>query len=228
MLDNLNILLGVSGGIAAYKAVELASKLTAGGAIVNTVMTENACRLVGPKSFEAVTCSSVYTGGQGRLTAENAEMKEIKKDTFSAGSANSAVKNTQYAAHQKPAHINLADWADIVVVAPATANIIGKIANGICDDLLSTTLCACWPLIKSGAALLAPAMNNNMWANAAVQRNVKTVKEMGFKLIGPVKGRLACGTEAIGRMAEPLDILKTIEKIASKVKKYEARKKGNH
>jgi len=212
MLDNLNILLGVSGGIAAYKAVELASKLTAGGAIVNTVMTENACRLVGPKSFEAVTCSSVYTS-----LFSSSVMREA-----------SCEENTRYVIHQKPAHINLADWADIVVVAPATANIIGKIANGICDDLLSTTLCACWPLIKSGAALLAPAMNNNMWANAAVQRNVKTVKEMGFKLIGPVKGRLACGTEAIGRMAEPLDILKTIEKIASKVKKYEARKKGNH
>jgi phosphopantothenoylcysteine decarboxylase/phosphopantothenate--cysteine ligase len=116
-----------------------------------------------------------------------------------------------------PSHIALVDWADIVVVAPATANIIGKIANGICDDLLSTTLCACWPLIKSGATLLAPAMNNNMWANVAVQRNVKTVKEMGFELIGPVKGRLACGTEAIGRMAEPQDILKAIEKIASKI-----------
>jgi len=107
-------------------------------------------------------------------------------------------------------------------VAPATADIIGKIANGICDDLLSTTLCACWPLIKSGSALLAPAMNNNMWDNPAVQRNVKQVKQMGFKLIGPVKGRLACGTEAIGRMAEPQDIFKAIEKIASKIKKRKA------
>jgi len=190
MLNNINILLGVSGGVAAYKAVDLASSLTAAGAKVTTVMTEAACQLVGPKSFEAVTCSSVYTN----LWANHIFQQE------------------------KPGHINLADWADIVIVVPATANIIGKIACGICDDLLSTTLCACWPLIKSGCALLAPAMNNNMWDNPAVQRNVEIVKQMGFKLIGPVKGRLACGTEAIGRMAEPEDILKAIEKIVSKIK----------
>jgi len=192
--NGVNILLGVSGGVAAYKAVDLASKLVAAGATVSTVMTEAACQLVGPKSFEAVTHSAVYTSLWGNHTVQ----------------------------FEKPGHVNLADWADIVIVAPATADIIGKIANGICDDLLSTTLCACWPLIKSGSALLAPAMNNNMWDNPAVQRNVKQVMRMGFKLIGPVKGRLACGTEAIGRMAEPQDILKAIEKIASKIKKRKA------
>ncbi len=189
MLKELNILLGVSGGIAAYKAVDLASKLTAAGARVSTVMTEAACELVGPKSFEAVTCSAVFTS----LWAMPEEYKI--------------------------GHIDLVDCADIVVVAPATANIIGKIANGICDDLLSTTLCAATELIKSGAVLLAPAMNNNMWTNKAVQRNIKMVKQMGLQLIGPVKGRLACGTEAIGRMAEPQDIIKAIDKIASKIKR---------
>ncbi len=184
-LSGLNILLGVSGGVAAYKAVDLASRLTTGGARVNTIMTENACRLIGPKSFEAVTNSAVYT----------------------------TLWNTTQ--EYKISHINLADWADIVVVAPATANIIGKIANGICDDLLSTTLCACW----AKPTLLAPAMNNNMWTNAAVQRNIKAVKGMGFKLIGPEKGRLACGTEGIGRMSEPQDILEAIEKIASEIKR---------
>ena len=184
-LSGLNILLGVSGGVAAYKAVDLASRLTAGGAKVNTIMTENACRLIGPKSFEAVTNSAIYT----------------------------TLWNTTQ--EYKISHINLADWADIVVVAPATANIIGKIANGICDDLLSTTLCACW----AKPTLLAPAMNNNMWTNAAVQRNIKAVKGMGFKLIGPEKGRLACGTEGIGRMSEPQDILEAIEKIASEIKR---------
>jgi len=187
-LGNLNILLGVSGGVAAYKAVDLASKLTAAGAKVNTVMTENACQLIGPKSFEAVTCSAVFTSLWDML------------------------------GEHKIGHISLVDWADIVVVAPATANIIGKIANGICDDLLSTTLCACWPLIKSGATLLAPAMNTNMWNNPAVQRNVKTVKEMGFQLIGPEEGPLACGAEGVGRMSEPQDILEEIEKIASQIK----------
>jgi len=189
MLENLNILLGVSGGIAAYKVVDLAGKLTAAGAKVNTVMTENACRLIGPKSFEAVTCSAVFTSLWNTLE------------------------------EYKIGHIALVDWAGIVVVAPATANIIGKIANGICDDLLSTVLCAAWRLIKSEAALLAPAMNDNMWNNPAVQRNVRTVKEMGFQLIGPVEGRLACGAEGIGRMAEPQDILKVIEKVASKINK---------
>lgn len=183
-LDGLNVLLGVSGGAAAYKAVDLASKLSCAGAKINTVMTENACRLVGSKSFEAVTGSAVFTS----LWTQPG----------------------QYSI----AHINMVDWADIVVVAPATANIIGKAANGICDDLLSTILCACW----NKSALLAPAMNNNMWLNPAVQKNVSTVKEMGFEFIGPEEGRLACGTEGVGRMAEPKDILERIEKIASKIK----------
>ena len=180
MLENLNILLGVAGGVAAYKAVDLASKLTARGVKVSTVMTEAACRLVGAKSFEAVTRSAVYTT------------------------------------------IALVDSADLVVVAPATANIIGKIAGGICDDLLSTVLCACWPRIESGAALLAPAMNDKMWANPIVQNNVKTVKELGFELIGPVEGRLACGTEGLGRMSEPQDITEAIETLASKIKKRDS------
>ncbi len=222
MIDNLNILLGVTGGIAAYKAVDLASKLTAGGASVNTVMTESACRLIGPKSFEAVTQSAVVTSLWDLDPRFNLPKLGIE---HRASRIQSRAGTPQGG---NPGHIALVDWADIVVVAPATANIIGKIANGICDDLLSTALCACWPLIKSGATLLAPAMNNNMWTNAAVQRNVKTVKEMGFELIGPVKGRLACGTEAIGRMAEPQDILEAIEKIASKVKsgKHKAAQTG--
>jgi phosphopantothenoylcysteine synthetase/decarboxylase len=199
MFDNLNILLGVTGGVAAYKAVDLASKLTCAGAGVKTVMTEAACRLVGPKSFEAITQSAVFTtmwstpSSKGRLTAEEYQIS----------------------------HIALSDWADVVVVAPATANILGKIANGICDDMLSTTLCACWPLVESGAVLLAPAMNNNMWANPAVQHNVKTLKERGFQFIGPEEGRLACGTKGIGRMSEPQQILEAIEKIASNIRKRE-------
>ena len=191
MLDNLNILLGVTGGVAAYKAVDLAGKLTAAGARVKTVMTEAACRLVGPKSFEAVTQSAVFT--------------------------------TMWSASEEYqiSHIALLEWADVVVVAPATANILGKIANGICDDMLSTTLCACWPLVESGAVLLAPAMNNNMWANPAVQHNIKTLEERNFQFTGPAEGRLACGAEGIGRMSEPQDILGAIEKIASSIKKRE-------
>jgi phosphopantothenoylcysteine decarboxylase/phosphopantothenate--cysteine ligase len=192
MLHDLNILLGVTGGVAAYKAVDLASKLTAAGARVRTVMTEAACRLVGPKSFEAVTGSVVFTTMWGG------------PEEFSIS------------------HIALVDWAEVIVVAPATANIIGKTANGICDDLLSTILCACWPLTRSGNTLLAPAMNKNMWTNPAVQDNVTTLKKRGFQFTGPVEGRLACGAEGPGRMAEPQDIVKVVETIASKIRKPDA------
>jgi len=183
-LTDVNILLGVTGGIAAYKAVDLASKLTAAGAKVNCIMTKNARKLIRPKSFEAVTGRAVYTS---MWTGPE---------------------------HYKISHISLAEAADIVVIAPATANIIAKTANGICDDLLSTTLCVCW----DKPVLIAPAMNSNMWTNPAVQRNVEAIKESGFRTIGPETGRLACGTEGIGRMAEANEILKEIEEVAAKLK----------
>jgi phosphopantothenoylcysteine synthetase/decarboxylase len=107
------------------------------------------------------------------------------------------------------------EWAEIVVVAPATADIIAKFANGICDDLVSTVLCVCW----SKPIILAPAMNVDMWNNPAVQRNVNALKTMGVKLIGPAKGRLACGVIAEGRMSEPQEILDAIEQLAEKVKR---------
>ena len=184
-LSGLNVLLGVSGGIAAYKVVDLASKLTAAGAVVKTVMTKSACELVGPASFEAVTNSEVFTS----LWHQSSKYKI--------------------------SHVQLEEWADIIVVAPATANIIGKVANGICDDLLSTVLCVCWQKPK----LLAPAMNDNMWNNPAVRRNVQQIGEMGYKLMGPEKGRLASGKIAIGKMSEPEDILEAIGKIASQIKR---------
>lgn len=181
------VLLGVSGGVSAYKAVDLASKLTILGAGVKTVMTENACRFVGAKSFEAVTGQAVFT---------------------SLWSSPEEYRST---------HIALVDWADLVVVAPATANIIGKAANGICDDLLSTTLCAAW----HKPMLVAPAMNCNMWANPAVQRNVQTLKDAGVRLAGPVEGRLANGTVGMGRMAEPREILAAIEEILLQMQRDE-------
>lgn len=182
-LKDTNIVLGVSGGIAAYKAADLASKLAGAGARVNCVLTESACQLVGPKTFEAVTGQQVFT------------------KMWSAPQEYSIT------------HISLTEKADIVVLAPATANIIGKIAGGICDDLLSTIMCAAW----SKPVIIAPAMNNNMWGNPAVQKNIETLRQMNFKIIGPETGRLACGTEAIGRMAEPADIIKQIELIASQL-----------
>jgi len=185
VLPDVHILLGVTSGAAAYKAVDLASKLTAAGAAVRTVMTENACQLIGPKSFEAVTCGPVYTS--------------LWSDPEG---------------HQM-AHISLADWAQLVVIAPATADIIGKVANGICDDLLSTTLCTCW----ATRTLYAPAMNTRMWENPAVQRNVATLRQMGAQMVGPVAGRLACGDEGMGRMADPQEILRAIEQLAATIGK---------
>jgi phosphopantothenoylcysteine synthetase/decarboxylase len=174
------ILLGVSGGIAAYKAVYLASKLTGAGYTVHTIMTQNACELIGPKSFEAVTGNPVYTS------------------LWSAAEA------------FKIGHIDLVTLADVVVVAPATANIIAKAACGLCDDLLSTTLCACW----QKPVLFAPAMNTRMWANPVVQKNVAILKkELKVQMVGPAEGRLACGETGAGRMAEPAEIIKAIEKL---------------
>ncbi|OQY05474.1 MAG: hypothetical protein B6I25_05570 [Planctomycetales bacterium 4572_13] len=178
--DGAKILLGVSGGIAAYKAADLASKLTAAGAVVRTIMTESARELIGPATFKAVTGQPVYTSlWQGA-------------EDFKIG------------------HIQTANWANAVIVAPATANIIGKVANGICDNLLSTTLCACW----NKPVLLAPAMNNKMWTHPIVQRNISVLTDhLKFKMCGPESGRLACGTEGIGRMTEPADILEALAKL---------------
>ena len=179
-LKAANVLLGVSGGIAAYKAADLASKLTGTGAVVRTIMTESACKLITPATFEAVTGQPVYTS------------LWTGPEDFKIG------------------HIQSADWADAVVVAPATANIIGKVASGICDDLLSTTLCACW----NKPVLLAPAMNSNMWANPMTQRNMSILTDqLKFNTIGPESDRLACGTEGIGRMAEPADILEALAEL---------------
>lgn len=179
-LQNAKCLLGVSGGIAAYKAADLASKLVASGAQVKVIMTENACKLISPATFQALTHQPVYT-----------TMWQQPED-FDIG------------------HIELAEWADALVVAPATANLIGKLAAGICDDLLTTTLCACW----HKPVLLAPAMNSRMWANPIVQDNLARICRMlHFKTVGPDTGRLACGTEGVGRMAEPAAIIEAIKQI---------------
>lgn len=193
MLKDLNILLGITGGIAAYKAVDLAGKLTAAGAGVRTVMTASACQLVGPKSFEAVTGAPVFTS---LWTEPGPPTRNAALGTPTQG--------------YQMSHIALADWAQIVVIAPATANIIAKAAHGICDDLLSTVLCTCW----AAPTLYAPAMNTRMWENPATQHNIETLRARGVQMVGPCAGRLACGTEGLGRMAEPQEILAAIEEMA--------------
>jgi len=174
-LKNYEILLGVTGGIAVYKSASLCSMLVKEGAAVTVAMTEHARHFVGPLTFGTLSGRKVYT------------------DLFDP----EQVYQTE--------HISLTERADLIVVAPATANIIAKMAAGICDDLLSTILCG-----AESDILLAPAMNERMWHNPATCRNVQTLKDRGCHIIGPEAGRLACGTQGIGRMSEPEEILEKI------------------
>ncbi|MBR5162359.1 MAG: phosphopantothenoylcysteine decarboxylase [Thermoguttaceae bacterium] len=176
------ILLGVTGGIAAFKAAALTSLLTRAGMDVRVVMTKNAAELVSPRTFQALSKNPVYT------------------DMFSDDSS----------AHP---HIDLARQCSLMCVAPATANFLGKAANGIADDLLSTTV-----LAFNGPIILAPAMNETMWSKPAVKRNVKTLAKDGFLFVGPETGRLSCGESGVGRMAEPEQILQKIQDVLSCIK----------
>ena len=167
-----NVVLGVTGSIAAYKAVDLASKLTQTGVSVYTVMTESATKLVGPASFRAITGLPVAT-----------KMFELEA-TFSIE------------------HVSLAEKADLLLVAPATANVIAKIAAGIADDLLTCTV-----LATRAPILIAPAMHTAMWENPATQANVKTLRERGIDFVGPAVGRLASGGFGAGRFAPVPEVL---------------------
>jgi phosphopantothenoylcysteine decarboxylase/phosphopantothenate--cysteine ligase len=171
-LTGKTIVLGVTGGIAAYKAAALTSKLTQAGARVHVIMTENARKFVGPLTFQALSHLPVHT------------------NTFDEPDPNVI------------AHIDLADRADLIIVAPATANLIGKLANGIADDMLTTVL-----LATKAPVMVAPAMNVNMYEHPAVQRNMRRLAEDGYRFIEPGVGLLACGWVGKGRMAEPEEIL---------------------
>lgn len=176
MLSNKKILLCVTGGIAVYKAVALVSKLTQKGAHVKVIMTESATRFVTPLSFQVMSKHDVYT------------------DTFDEKDSNVI------------AHIDLADWADLIIVAPATANTIGKLANGIADDMVTTTL-----LAATGQVWIAPAMNVHMYDHPAVKRNVETLTQDGYQWIEPDEGYLACGYVGKGRLEEPEKIVALVE-----------------
>ena len=184
VLDGRNILLGVSGGIAAYKAAAMASTLVQRGAQVQTVMTAAATHFVGAITFQALTRQPVHL------------------DPWAA------------AQDFRSAHISLADWTDICVIAPATANIIAKVAGGLADDLLSTTV-----LALDVPVLLAPAMNERMWNNRAVQDNVARLTALGYHRVGPAEGHLACGDTGTGRMSEPDEIIAAIERLLGRRRK---------
>jgi len=167
MQNNKFIVLGVTGSIAAYKAAELASGLTKLGCSVHTVMTTDAMRFITPLCFKTLSRHPVIT------------------DLYDEEEG------------WKPTHIRLADEADMLLVAPATANVLAKMASGLADDALTCIALALNPAAK---VLIAPAMNGKMWLHPATQHNVATLKSRGAEFIGPEEGMLSCGYEGIGRL----------------------------
>ena len=168
----MKVVVGVTGSIAAYKACELVRLLVKRGDDVHVVMTEHARAFVTPLTFQTLSRNPV-----------ECNLFEDPQDW-------------------KPEHISLAAAADLVVVAPATANILAKMVHGIADDLLSSTL-----LATKAPVVVAPAMNDGMWTNPATQANVATLISRGVRVVQPGTGELACGTSGTGRMAEPSEIL---------------------
>ena len=169
------IILGVTGGIAAYKAAYIASALVKRGMDVHVVMTEHALKLVGTATFWAITSNDVITD-----LFEPPKQREI-------------------------VHVSLSESADLMLIAPATADIIGKIANGIADDMLSTMA------MVARRIVICPAMNVHMYENPVVQANLDKLRGLGFTIVDPESGRLACGDEGIGRLAEPDKIVAVVE-----------------
>ena len=163
----MKVLLGVTGGIAAYKAVEIASQLVQKGHGVLTLMTKHACEFVTPLTFESITGQVVI------------------RDLF------------QPPPQHRPIHITTADWGDVMLVAPATANFIGKVAGGIADDVLTSTVMA-----LRCPVLIAPAMNDRMYENAIVAGNIKKLEGHGYEFIPPEEGYLADGYRGVGRLAD--------------------------
>lgn len=181
MLENKNILIGITGGIAAYKICSLIRLFRKARANVRVVVTPNALQFVTKLTLQTLSNNEVYV--------DNFEIDEYK-----------------------PEHISLSE-ADIFVIAPATANTISKIANGICDNLLLSTACA-----FANPILLAPAMNTNMWNNTFVQENLNKLKKHGCYVLNPETGYLACGTNGAGRMVEVEDIFEEVSRILSQNK----------
>lgn len=174
-LQGREILLGVTGGIAAYKAADLCSRLVQQGCRVSVIMTESAQQFIGVTTFEALTSRPVHC------------------DPFVSRE------------HFQGEHIGLARRAELVVIAPATAQTLARLAGGFADDLLSTTV-----LVTTAPVLIAPAMNADMWAKPAVQRNVNLLLQDGYTMIDPEDGWLSCGQVGTGRMADPARILNRI------------------
>ena len=181
MLKDKTVVIGVSGGIAVYKTLDVVSRLRKLGVNVNVIMTKSATEFVTPLSFQSLSQNYVVC-----------DMFEDPK-TWDVE------------------HISLAKRADVFLIAPATANVIGKIANGIADDMLTTTVMA-----TKAKVLIAPAMNTNMYENPILQRNINTLKELGYNFVEPESGRLACGDTGKGKLASPETIVDEVVKFLSK------------
>ena len=178
----MNVLLGVSGGIAAYKSADLTSQLVKAGASVRVVMTPSATQFVGPLTFEALSGHPVMV------------------DTFAVGGSADGASAIE--------HISWAKWADVALIAPATASTLGKLANGIADNALLTVWLALPPSVPQ---LLCPAMNTMMWDHPSVQANMQTLNEHGlYRVVDPVSKRLACGDVGVGGLAEVADIVTAV------------------
>ncbi|WP_290459659.1 bifunctional phosphopantothenoylcysteine decarboxylase/phosphopantothenate--cysteine ligase CoaBC [Romboutsia ilealis] len=181
MLKDKTVVIGVSGGIAVYKTLDVISRLRKLGVNVNVIMTKSATEFVTPLSFQSLSQNYVVC-----------DMFEDPK-TWDVE------------------HVSLAKRADVFLIAPATANVIGKIANGIADDMLTTTVMA-----TKAKVLIAPAMNTNMYENPILQRNINTLKELGYNFVEPESGRLACGDTGKGKLASPEIIVDEVVKLLSK------------
>jgi phosphopantothenoylcysteine decarboxylase/phosphopantothenate--cysteine ligase len=185
LIKGKRIVVGVCGGIAAYKAADIVSRLRKGGAQVKVIMTRSATEFVNPLTFQTLSNNRVVY------------------DMFSAPE------------EWEVEHVSIAQWADCFLIAPATANFLGKLAAGIADDMLTTTVMA-----TNAMVVIAPSMNSNMYNNRIVQKNIDYLKKMGYLFIDPAEGRLACGQTGVGRMEEPINIVEYLDDLFNMEKDF--------
>ena len=196
-LYNKNILVGVTGGIAAYKTCELVRLLVKEGASVHVMLTEAAQHFVTPLTMQTLSKHPVHLDMFTPLPVKGNIRTEDKGHRLQTKDPQHQIQTTN--------HVSLADIADVIVVAPACANTIAKVSHGICDDLLTTTICA-----TRAKVIFAPSMNVNMWENKITQENIARLKKLGYKFVDPEEGELACGYSGVGRMADIEKIVKAI------------------
>jgi phosphopantothenoylcysteine decarboxylase/phosphopantothenate--cysteine ligase len=189
-LKGRELVVAVCGGIAAYKSADIVSKLVQSGAGVTVAMTDDAQKFITPLTFESLSARPVHTA------------------TFDLKDSSD------------PQHISLTEHADLLLVAPATANMLAKVACGLTDDLVSLLICA-----AACPVVFAPSMNNRMWENPITQQNVEKLKSLGYKFLGPDSGWLACRNQGAGRLADPQQIVQEISKLLTETESRPRSKK---